>query len=522
MGPRRNLEADILDALSIAAIVFLGEFGMLRDQEKLVQRLREAARAGSSQLATIVEWSPKYVSGNGQRLWDGTDIPGQPYSVQDGVLVAKRVLDAVHGMPPSRVGLGSTAATSALHTAVVGSRNATKALYDAIVAISNAKPVAQLNQYIATDSAGNQIADIGQLAAALIGTVDAIKAALPAFVTYPKSDPKIGVLEIAASATLRKELADQRDAAAKLSAEMAESKVRAEKTEAELTQLKAAGEAKKNETEAKLLEMVNGTEAARTQVQEILDSLSEFKDTAQAQRAEIESLRDSARDISGNLNAFDGTLKSIRTELEEIRGSAESRYKDQEQYVAHVEELIAKAKAMLGAATITGLAKAFDDERKDLDKRMRGAMIGFALGIGMILVVTGMLALYVFRIEIGQEVPGVSDTEAAVTLTGFLSRSIILLGPVWLALFSARRYRNLFDLRQQYSHKYNMAFSVNGFQNQAPDYSQQIAYWVFQTVGANPVGAKESKGGMDEHPMEGIKDLLSSIVSRLPLPMKAD
>lgn len=495
---------------------------MLRDQEKTVQRMRDAAKAAGAHLTSIEGWSPKYISGNGQRLWDGVDIPGQPYSFQDAVLESKRVVDAVHGMPPSRVGLGSTAATSALHTAVVGSRNATKALYDAIVAISNAKPAAQLNQYVATDAAGNQIADIGQLTSALLGTIDAVKAALPAFVTYPKSDPKIGVLEIAASASLRKQLADQRDAAAQLSTEVAEAKSRAEKIEQEITQLKVAGEAKKAETDAKMSEQVSAAEAAGTKIKEILDGLSEFRDTAQSQRTEIESLRDSAREISANINAFDATLKSVRSDLEEIRNSAESRYNDQEKYVTHVEELITKAKAMLGAATITGLAKAFDDERKDLDNRMRGAMIGFSLGIGMILVVTGMLALYVFRIELGQDVPGLTDTDAAITLTGFLSRSIILLGPVWLALFSARRYRNLFDLRQQYSHKYNMAFSVNGFQNQAPDYSQQIAYWVFQTVGANPVAATDGKGGMDEHPMDGIKDLLNSIVNRLPIPTKPD
>lgn len=495
---------------------------MLRDQEKTVQQMRDAAKATGAHLTSIEEWSPKYISGNGQRLWDGVDIPGQPYSFQDAVLESKRVVDAVHGMPLSRVGLGSTAATSALHTAVVGSRNATKALYDAIVAISNAKPAAQLNQYVATDAAGNQIADIGQLASALLGTIDAVKAALPAFLTYPKFDPKIGVLEIAASASLRKQLADQRDAAAQLSTEVEEAKARAEKIEKEITQLRVTSEAKKAETDANMSEQVNATEAAGNKVKEILDSLSEFRDTAQSQRTEIESLRDSAREISGNINAFDGTLKSVRSDLEEIRNSAESRYNDQEKYVAHVEELITKAKAMLGAATITGLAKAFDDERRDLDKRMRGAMIGFSLGIGMILVVTGMLALYVFRIEIGQDVPGLTDTDAAITLTGFLSRSIILLGPVWLALFSARRYRNLFDLRQQYSHKYNMAFSVNGFQNQAPDYSQQIAYWVFQTVGANPVAATDGKGGMDEHPMDGIKDLLNSIVNRLPIPTKPD
>ncbi len=237
---------------------------------------------------------------------------------------------------------------------------------------------------------------------------------------------------------------------------------------------------------------------------------------------EIAKLKDEALEIKSDADTFQSELSGARLKLEGVLARAEEKFLDQSKYVEKVEELIGKATDMLSQATIAGLAKAFDDERKDLDRRMKGAMAGFGVGIGLIFLVTAMLAAYVFRIEVGESVLGIPSNEATVTLSGFLARSIILLGPVWLALFSARRYRNLFDLRQQYSHKYNMAFSVNGFQTQAPEYKEQIAYWVFQTIGANPVSTKSEAGGMDEHPMDGIKNLLQSVVDRVPFPQKPD
>lgn len=87
----------------------LGEGLMLRDQEKSVQRIRQTAKAAGEQLNRIAEWAPNFKFSDGNTLWDGSDIPDQSYSFQDAILESKRVIDAVHGMPPSRIGLSSAA-----------------------------------------------------------------------------------------------------------------------------------------------------------------------------------------------------------------------------------------------------------------------------------------------------------------------------------------------------------------------------------------------------------------------------
>lgn len=271
-----------------------------------------------------------------------------------------------------------------------------------------------------------------------------------------------------------------------------------------------------------MAEAMRIAEEAKGAIEQTRSHAETVKQSIDASVDEIGVLKDEAVGIKSDADKFQSELVVSRSQLEDIVSRADSKFAEQSAYVSKVEELVTKATNMLSQATVAGLAKAFDDERKDLDRRMKGAMTGFGIGIGLIFLVTAMLAAYVFRIEVGENVIGIPSNEAAVTLSGFMARSVILLGPVWLALFSARRYRNLFDLRQQYSHKYNMAFSVNGFQTQAPEYREQIAYWVFQTIGANPVSSSSNGAGMDEHPMDGIKNLLQSVVDRIPFPQKTD
>ena len=93
-----------------------------------------------------------------------------------------------------------------------------------------------------------------------------------------------------------------------------------------------------------------------------------------------------------------------------------------------------------------------------------------------------------------------------ITVAGVLSRTVILLAPFWLTLFSSRRYRNLFDLRQQYTHKYSMAFSVDGFKQQAPEYAEQMTAWVFHVVAEPPVSIRNSKG-MGDNPIPDVQSV---------------
>lgn len=495
---------------------------MLREQEQSVATIRKEVATASNRLDVIVSWSKS--GANEQKLWVLGDIPGQTFSYAEALIEAQRVATAVAAIPPSRMGLASNSATSALLTAVKGLRQTVAQLDTGLGTASKADGGFDVSPaYIATRTKdGEHLADIGQLAAACVSSAEAVKAALPQFIVYPKHEAKIGKTEVAENASLRQAI----NAGTQKIAE-ALTEVEAKLSEARSAQLLAAESATqagtlKDEVSSSTAEAVRVAEEAKSAIDQIRSHSEDVRKAIDKSVDEINDLKDEAVAIKSDADAFQAELVGARSKLDDLISRADTKFAEQSAYVAKVEELVTKATNMLSQATVAGLAKAFDDERKDLDRRMKGAMLGFGVGIGFIFVVTAMLAAYVFRIEVGETFLGIPSNEAAVTLSGFMARSVILLGPVWLALFSARRYRNLFDLRQQYSHKYNMAFSVNGFQTQAPEYREQIAYWVFQTIGANPVSSKSDKGGMDEHPMDGIKDLLQSVVDKLPFPQKTD
>lgn len=494
---------------------------MLREQEQSVATIRKDAAIASTRLDVLVSWSK--AGANEQKLWVLGDIPGQPYSYAEALIEAQRVAAAVEAIPPSRMGLASSAATSALLTAMKGLRQTVAQLDTGLGAANKADGgFAVSPAYIATRTNGEQLADIGQLAAACVSSAEAVKAALPQFIVYPKHEAKIGKTEVAENAILRQAVHAGNQKVAEVLAEVDTKLSEARSAQQAVAETAAQAATLKDQVASSTEEAMRIAEEARTAIDQIRSHTEEVKKAIDSSVDEIAGLKDEAVSIKSDADAFQTELVGARTKLEDLISRADAKFGEQSAYVTKVEELVTKATDMLSQATVAGLAKAFDEERKDLDRRMKGAMTGFGIGIGFIFLVTAMLAAYVFRIEVGESVLGIPNNEATVTLSGFMARSIILLGPVWLALFSARRYRNLFDLRQQYSHKYNMAFSVNGFQTQAPEYREQIAYWVFQTIGANPVSSSSDKAGMDEHPMDGIKNLLQSVVDRVPFPQKAD
>lgn len=314
------------------------------------------------------------------------------------------------------------------------------------------------------------------------------------------------------------DLTSARDEAREVWDEVAQIRARvaglAEEAGGEVAGLKVAGA----EIVARL---EGGAEEAASQLNAInqtVESLNEKASEADDARAKISELLEGSSEDRERLSEFVSEVESATNKIEALYSRADARYVQQNEYVQHVEELISQAKSMVSAATVAGLAQAFSEERKTLDKGMRWAMGWFVAGIVSIFFVTILLAAYVFEIplKIGDiplsgtgKTPELGDE---ITIAGVLSRAIILLAPFWLTLFSARRYRNLFDLRQQYSHKYNMAFSVNGFKQQAPSYEEEIAALVFHVLAESPItNTKRSGRAMDESPLMSLQEL-----ARLP------
>jgi hypothetical protein len=252
------------------------------------------------------------------------------------------------------------------------------------------------------------------------------------------------------------------------------------------------------------------TEAA-SRLSEIRTSAATAQENAAviaSRLTDVTALKSQMESSNSALTAFNANLSSTQERVERAEKGAASVLNDFEAKRDEIARMLSDAEHMLTASTVAGLATAFDKERSGLEKSLFWAQAWFVAGIVMLTITTVPLLLYVSNIQVNATTKGllsVGNTNYELTLAGVISRGIVILGPFWLTLFSARRYRSLFELRQQYSHKYNMAFSMEGFKKQAPQYSENIAAWVFSIVAASPVQQKQG-GAMDEVPSTSFKD----------------
>lgn len=279
---------------------------------------------------------------------------------------------------------------------------------------------------------------------------------------------------------------------------------------AHIHELRASLDAKLSEATASTAKEIEALNITVAGVSDNATKASNDAAVAASKREEVDRLTAQAQDAYRELSSFQATLQTTQKNLAEAHSRAEAVTSHFENQRHKVSEMIAQAEKMVSSSTVAGLAKAFDDERKSLDDSMKGAFWGFILGIVILFVTSGALAAYILNVPIqGLEWLTKRGT-ADPTLAQVLSRAVIVIAPFWLTLFSARRYRSLFDLRQQYSHKYNMAFSMEGFKTQAPGFAENIAAWVFTIVAANPVLPKTGRG-MDAPPPMSVQGMMKEV-----------
>lgn len=242
-------------------------------------------------------------------------------------------------------------------------------------------------------------------------------------------------------------------------------------------------------------------------------SAEEARSKAATVDAQVQAYRDKFMAFEQALDSRDQAFKSGQTRLAGLEGSLKK--KDEE-----ADELIAKAKKMLGGATIAGLSETYHNKVKSIDTQLMWSRVGFYVAMSF-LFVSVLVALNLTNFwglitgvipPIPEPQPGVSATTIAVrTFASLGSRALVVLPSLLLAGFAAHRHSALFRLREEYSHKETMAVSVQGFKEQAPAFQEPIAAAVFQELLSNPAVSMEGKTP-EEKPNGFIQRLISPVV----------
>ena len=99
---------------------------------------------------------------------------------------------------------------------------------------------------------------------------------------------------------------------------------------------------------------------------------------------EITRIEAKSKDADQELTQFQTNLDSVKSKLQASEQTTSEVIANNAEQTERIRQLIADAEDMVSAATVAGLAKAFGDERDDLDKALKSAANGFYFGIAIL------------------------------------------------------------------------------------------------------------------------------------------
>lgn len=504
---------------------------MLKTQRDTLTELRQAARSLAEQAKKTGDFALSYRDALGNLLRHADPLPGQPYTFLEILTESRRLGQRLARLRFSQHSLlNSASLTQALrHVQNISSRlNSVDAVFDQIKAESRDLQIVGGAQW-AQKSDGSVVYSLDEHINYIASQADALKSHLPALAT---ADSQTGNEPGADIQEAKMEAAELSQLAAGAASDRAAINVIASDVTALRAQLAADASRISEEAEAHKASVAAASSLVIRLKEEMEDHKRASESNVAAADTALALARERADETSKALDSAQGSVVAIEERLRTLKAAEErgerlalglQQTKDgMNAAETNIGDMLKRADQMLSVATVTGLAATFEGERQTLDGKMKWALGGFAVGILLLICATGLLATYVFAAPLGIGIwplgapENTAQSRSQVELAGVLARSIILLGPFWLTLFSARRYNALFDLRQHYSHKYNLAVAVDGFQKQAPEYKEMLAALVFQKIMTNPVNEQKSRK-MGETPAATMAEILKPIEDQLKI-----
>lgn len=243
----------------------------------------------------------------------------------------------------------------------------------------------------------------------------------------------------------------------------------------------------------KIEEYATGSKSSNDEISTYLNNARELQKKVENYKAEFEALQKSIDEKKKNLS--DGTEKQNKlfNKLDEIEKEINSKNE--------------KAKSMLSGATVAGLAASFGSTRDKLNEELKKSRTSFYISIAVLAVLALPMIFYIFPgLSWGGPAVDRSSANIGAVIGEVVARAVILLPGIWFVSFASKRHSSLFRLREHYEYKYNMAFSVEGFKQQAEDIAPAIAGTTFyELLTRNPAdvmdGGKDTEDGRPPNPL---------------------
>jgi hypothetical protein len=244
------------------------------------------------------------------------------------------------------------------------------------------------------------------------------------------------------------------------------------------------------DTEAK--RVLEEVEKVRKTVDENATKVGVAVTVTEELRAEATTLEATITSYQDKFNSFEKLLEKRQTALDSGNEALSQLTGELQKEKEKIVGLVSKAEEMLGGATTAGLASTYKRQADDVNGQLKTARSWYYVSIALLIASAAVALNLLGSVGIGLPIfPSFTadtptGTIAVQALSALGSRGLLILPALLLAGFTSRRHAALFRLREEYSHKYTAAASVQGFKIQAPTYDESIAAAVFAELLKNP------------------------------------
>lgn len=230
---------------------------------------------------------------------------------------------------------------------------------------------------------------------------------------------------------------------------------------------------------AKLDSLIENLESSFNRVEEKALSVENWSNEISDCEQSISSNEKKSTEILDELNAIKNTINKHQLQIEE-------QVQKQKEIIARNEDHQKEIKATLEGANKHGLAGSFYTRKRELLRMLWLWGAGAVLSI-IALVLTSYLLLIVPILE----------NQNDFSITTYLSRIPIFGAIVWLGWFCAKQYGYSIRIREEYAFKYAISMAFEGYKKEAIEVNKemldQLLKLTLDSISISPVHCYDSK-----------------------------
>jgi len=217
-------------------------------------------------------------------------------------------------------------------------------------------------------------------------------------------------------------------------------------------------------------------ESVANQWDELEGRVETLSESFDATRTEIDALKASANEAAGEITSSASTAKEQLEEMGDILQGIEEATEKQQSLFEEFEGQRDQISAYLKNANKVGLAKSFQDKRKELTWTWRGWVLVFIIGI------ISMIVMGYFEL-----LPLLKEKTLDVTAISF--RFLLSSPVIWLTWFAARQYAHVLRISEDYAFKEAAALAFVGYRDEIdndPQMVEMLQQYAIRNFGENP------------------------------------